>query len=282
MANLGQINQIISNNAEINTLYPLAVQGDTVEITQGIVKLHAFPAGTYTKQADGTWTSSVATENPALDKINILKDEYGIASAEALALGQARLIDASNLIGEVIAGAIYNNLSVAEQKLFVGFGDILLRSEYPSLFSLVGHNAGTQDINVTTQFRVPDGRGAFLRFSNNGLNDIFTDPDAANRVSRYTGGLSGNNVGTMQDDAFKAHHHFLTQGSVETDGGRDHGGYPSIDNSELTTNTATDAISTTGGNETRGANITFKGYMRGRKLTEAYTAQELLNIFAGV
>ena len=117
MANLGQINQIISNNNEINALYPLAVQGDTVQITHGIKGLHAFPEGTYTKQADGTWASSVATENPALDKINILKDEYGIASAEALALGQARLIDASNLIGEVIAGAIYNNLSFAEQKL---------------------------------------------------------------------------------------------------------------------------------------------------------------------
>lgn len=298
MANLGQINQIISNNAEINALYPLAVQGDTVQITQGIVKLHAFPAGTYTKQADGTWTSSVATDNPALDKINVLETGYDISSAEALVLGQARLIDASNLIGQVIAGAIYNNLSVAEQKLFVGFGDILLRSEYPSLFALVGHNAGTQDLNVTTQFRVPDARGAFLRFSNNGLNDIFTDPDAASRVSRYTGGLAGDNVGTMQDDAVVMHNHTLKLVRSDGDGGGfvGSGGTAAAFRTNLTghgqdagnllTDRAGNSISHTtdnfGDNETRGANIAFKGYMRGRKLTEAYTAQELLNIFAGV
>ena len=279
MANLGQINQIISNNDEINALLPLALQGDTVAITQGIVKLHAFPAGTYTKQADSTWTSSVATDNPAVDKYNILAEQYGLTEAQHLALGQARLIDASNLIGEVIAGAIYNNLTVVEQKLFVGFGDILLRSEYPSLFALVGHNAGTQDINVTTQFRVPDGRGAFLRFSNNGLNDIFTDPDAASRVSRYTGGLTGNNVGTMQDDALKEHSHGYNDPTIGTWRGMayDGGGSAVEYVDELGGTTAA-----TGGNETRGANIAFKGYMRGRKLTEAYTAQELLNIFAGV
>jgi len=51
-------------------------------------------------------------------------------------------------------------------------------------------------------------------------------------------------------------------GSTEKYGGRDPGGYPLIDKSELTEDTASDTIALTGGNETRMKNIYVHCYIK--------------------
>lgn len=76
------------------------------------------------------------------------------------------------------------------------------RTTYASLFALVGVRFGSGD--GTTTFNVPDLRGRFLRGVDAGSN---RDPDAASRTAMNTGGATGNNLGTVQDDAMLAHTH---------------------------------------------------------------------------
>lgn len=100
-----------------------------------------------------------------------------------------------------------------------------LGSEYTTLRELLG----------TT---LPDLRGEFIRGWSDGraVN--------SNRVIRSSEG-----------DSYKSHRHNLSKGSMENGGGRDYGGYPQIDISNLTTNTASDAISFSGDTETRPRNV---------------------------
>lgn len=124
------------------------------------------------------------------------------------------------------------------------------RTTYAGLFSVIGTYYGS-DSNST--FKLPELRGEVLRGADNGAG---RDPDADSRTT-----LAGatdtdtSKAGTYQGDQVKSHRHSLTKGSTESGGGRDAGGYPNIDMSDLTTNTASDAISYFGGNETRMRNM---------------------------
>ncbi len=58
----------------------------------------------------------------------------------------------------------------------------------------------------STTFNIPDLRGRFLRGVDAGVG---VDPDAKKRTENRPGGNEGDNVGTMQDDAYGKHnHHF--------------------------------------------------------------------------
>lgn len=79
-------------------------------------------------------------------------------------------------------------------------GSEVNRSTYSNLYNAIGVCWGTGD-NATT-FNLPDMRGMFLR----GVagENIESDPDANERVSRYdNGGNTGNNVGSYQGDAIR-------------------------------------------------------------------------------
>lgn len=79
-------------------------------------------------------------------------------------------------------------------------GSAVSRTTYATLFTAIGENFGQGD-NSTT-FNVPDLRGRFLRGTDNmGSGAASRDPDAASRTAMNTGGNSGNNVGSVQDDA---------------------------------------------------------------------------------
>lgn len=73
--------------------------------------------------------------------------------------------------------------------------------KYAALFAAIGNSWGT---SAATKFNIPYTGGLFLRgISYNGQND----PDAATRRNYYTGGNTGDNVGSLQDDAFASHYH---------------------------------------------------------------------------
>ncbi len=81
-------------------------------------------------------------------------------------------------------------------------GATISRSQYASLFAVSGTQFGSGD-GVST-FHLPDLRGRFLRGVAGATN---LDPDAATRTAMNTGGSMGNQVGSVQGDAFQSHNH---------------------------------------------------------------------------
>ncbi|MCL4180534.1 MAG: tail fiber protein [Verrucomicrobia bacterium] len=81
-------------------------------------------------------------------------------------------------------------------------GRVIQRAgKYADLFTAIGTAWGSESVN---DFRLPDLRGYFLR----GRADRQTsDPDRNTRTGRYTGGATGDNVGSYQADEFKSHTH---------------------------------------------------------------------------
>ena len=80
-------------------------------------------------------------------------------------------------------------------------GSAVSRTTYAALFSAISTMYGVGDGSTT--FNLPDYRGEFLRGYDHGRG---ADPDAATRTNRGDG-TTGNNIGTKQIDAFKAHAH---------------------------------------------------------------------------
>ncbi len=71
---------------------------------------------------------------------------------------------------------------------------------YSRLYAAIGLSWGSDGGN----FRVPDLRGYFLR----GMSDGTTiDPDKAARTAKYSGGNTGDAVGSYQADNFGSHNH---------------------------------------------------------------------------
>ncbi len=84
-------------------------------------------------------------------------------------------------------------------------GRAVSRTEYADLFSAIDITFGNGD-GVTT-FNLPDLRGRFLRGADNGAG---RDPDVSLRSAMNTGGLSGDNVGSIQGDQYRSHNHGVT------------------------------------------------------------------------
>lgn len=80
-------------------------------------------------------------------------------------------------------------------------GASLLRASYEDLFAAIGFAWGAAD---GTHFNLPDLRGRFLRGWDHAIG---RDPDKASRTACNAGGNTGDNVGSVQADEFKAHTH---------------------------------------------------------------------------
>ncbi len=76
-------------------------------------------------------------------------------------------------------------------------------STYQNLYNVIGTSFGWS----STNFNIPDLRGVFLRGANGTRSDSIADPDKNNRIASKTGGATGNNVGSLQMDAFQGHIH---------------------------------------------------------------------------
>ena len=73
------------------------------------------------------------------------------------------------------------------------------RTTYATLFAVIGTSFGGIDGN---SFSVPDFRGLFPRGWNDTNSNIYADPDRLTRTALYTGGATGNNIGSYQVDAY--------------------------------------------------------------------------------
>jgi microcystin-dependent protein len=143
-------------------------------------------------------------------------------------------------------------------------GGLVSRTAYPDLYNAIGDSWGSSGAS----FRLPDLRGMFLRGQDDGANQ---DPDNGSRTARYSGGATGNNVGSYQNDIFGSHNHGGSTGTAgahnhsvsRPDGWAEAGGSYWQDivtkGSWTSVNTSTDgnhshSISNSGGSETRPRN----------------------------
>lgn len=84
-------------------------------------------------------------------------------------------------------------------------GRELAVAEYPVLHSVLGTAWGRGPSAGT--FLLPDLRGRFLRGVNYGATGELRDPDRDQRGTSGSGGNSGNEVGSLQEDAAGPHQH---------------------------------------------------------------------------
>ncbi|MBU0487030.1 MAG: tail fiber protein [Bacteroidetes bacterium] len=98
-------------------------------------------------------------------------------------------------------------------------GTAISRTTYANLYAAIGSFCGSGDGSTT--FNLPDLRGVFLRGVNGTRSDTIADPDKDNRVASKSGGNTGNNVGSLQNDAFQGHWHsyYTNYTSLTTEGG---------------------------------------------------------------
>ena len=101
--------------------------------------------------------------------------------------------------------------TVAPDGWLICDGSALSRTQYASLFGAIGVAHGAGD-GVTT-FNLPDYRGRFLRGVDHGAGH---DPDAATRTAAQPGGNAGDQVGSLERDAYATHDHTVV------DPGHDH------------------------------------------------------------
>lgn len=122
-------------------------------------------------------------------------------------------------------------------------GSSLDTSSYSELYAAIGSAWGASGAN----FNLPDLRGRFIRGTAYGSTN---DPDRASRTALNTGGNTGDNVGSVQNDEFKSHNHSFTGSTVLMNSGATFGTF--IQSGSRNTNN-------TGGNETRpiNANVNY-------------------------
>lgn len=124
-------------------------------------------------------------------------------------------------------------------------GSAVSRTTYAELFAKLGVIHGQGD--GATTFNLPDKRGRFSRGWDDGAG---IDPDAGSRVADATGGDSGDNVGSVQDDDLKSHLHTTDAkfgGALGSAARGTHADTPTTQDLDLTSNL-------TGGDETRPKN----------------------------
>lgn len=171
-------------------------------------------------------TMTPATLNfgcPTSGSVKIRVESTG--DAALLALDQAYLGHADNL-GEVAQRNVGEIFAVAAATCPAGSipadGGSRSSSRFVSLSSRIGsaHGNGSTAASGSTSdagcpgatgcFNVPDLRGRFLRGVDGGVG---RDPDRATRSAAATGGNSGDNVGSVQSDAYQGHWHVLGNSS---------------------------------------------------------------------
>ena len=139
-------------------------------------------------------------------------------------------------------------------------GAALSRTAEAALFNAIGTRFGAP-LGTTTTFNVPDLRGRFIRGWNALQTGEARDPDASaaiangGRKASMPGGDSGDKIGSLQLDAFKNHAHpfsdtYTNFSQRSADGGLGNtGATNTVEQADNTSN------STTGGSETRPANV---------------------------
>ena len=127
-------------------------------------------------------------------------------------------------------------------------GSLKVRADYPALFAVLGTKCGYLTAN---DFYLPDFRGRFLRGWDNATN---RDPDRASRTIMAANGAVGDNIGSIQTDAFKNHTHPLSDTYTNYSQTSANGGTGNTGATGTLEQADTTANSATGGSETRPIN----------------------------
>lgn len=145
-------------------------------------------------------------------------------------------------------------------------GKAVLKSKYSKLSSLMGAihgNGSTNPSGVTADLgcphasnciNLPDYRGRFLRMIDEASGN---DPDKASRTAMASGGVVGNNVGSIQVDEIKSHSHSVYRRSNADSGAYDPADGRAGENSAVTTDRGvigSFSATSAGGNESRPKN----------------------------
>jgi len=125
-------------------------------------------------------------------------------------------------------------------------GSTKSRTTFANLFTAIGTAWGEGD--GSTNFHLPDMRGRIPRGRDDGAG---VDPDAGSRTASNSGGNTGDNVGSVQEDEVTSHTHLVT-GILVTPGGSATGGGADFTGGSRTSDP-------TGGTETRmkNANVNY-------------------------
>jgi microcystin-dependent protein len=167
-----------------------------------------LPAGASTGQVI-TWNGSAwipqNTANPL---------PGGSASGQILTWNGSSWV-AQSPAGQIPAGTImpYAGNGVPSGWMLCD-GAVVNSANYPALYSAIGTSWGIGG-GGAGNFNLPDLRGMFLRGKD------FTagkDPDAGSRTASNAGGSTGNNVGSVQADAFQGHRHKVYRSDLATGG----------------------------------------------------------------
>lgn len=147
-------------------------------------------------------------------KVEVKKTSGGsyttISDAPLKAVPYARYAFNGVPVGSIVAfGGDKNN--VPEGWLLCD-GSSVSQTDYSQLYAMIGAAWGS----TGSSFNLPDLRGRFLRGVNDGAG---LDPNAGSRVAIKTGGNTGDNVGTVQDDGIESHN---STGSTTTTGNHNH------------------------------------------------------------
>jgi len=129
-------------------------------------------------------------------------------------------------------------------------GRSFFSGDAPELFAAIGYSWGGGE----GFFNIPDLRGRFLRGVSGASGN---DPDAASRTAQEEGGNTGNAVGSLQSDQYKAHTH--TTSIPLGDNNDDNTTPPAASNGSPQGVTYNVATGSSGGTETRpkNANVNF-------------------------
>ncbi len=207
----------LSDNNPTNELQNLNINQGTISISNGN-SIH-IPDSSATNE---------------LQSINLNNDSLSISNAASiLYLGYLALP-----VGSVIPFA---GSGTPDGYLFCD-GSVVSRTTFQKLFIAIGTNWGAGD--GATTFNLPDLRGIFMRGYDSSAGN---DPDKLSRTAKYSGGNSGNNVGSYQDDQLKSHTH-ATQISGSLGVG------PGV----IANSSVAGTSGATGGAETRGKNAYVK------------------------
>jgi microcystin-dependent protein len=249
----------------------------TAKIADGSVTNVKLAAGAVTsdKVADG----SVGNADIANSAINGAKIADGSIASIDIADGNVLTGDLGDLAvttNKIANNSVdYNKLVAAIQQSLCPAGTILSyagdnapagwflcngaalnRTTYSTLYSVIGTRFGT---TAGDNFLLPDLRGRFLRGRDGGVG---RDDDRNSRSAMNSGGATGDNVGSIQDDQVSSHTHVYADiyyseggGGVSVPNNRGSGDTDS-DNSGYQFDRTSHA---TGGNETRpeNANVNY-------------------------
>lgn len=183
-----------------------------------LLRLATASSPALTISPPSSMTTSYSLVAPALPSstLPLVLDTSGNITASQVTLAQltSPVIQALNPTGTVIA---YAGTTTPAGYLLCD-GSAISRATYAALFTAIATNFGVGDGSTT--FNLPQLLGAFVRgtqFSFGG-----GDPDYLSRGASGTGGNTGANVGSYQQDAIQGHVHGE---NVSTNGGSgaDHG-----------------------------------------------------------